>query len=165
VSITEYFARRDSRLTEADAKVIGPEIEKLGAPTAEEVVDAARSTASPLHPYFEWNDTVAAVKYRLEQAREIIRAIVIRTDEEEEMRAFLPVQTQKPGGEDEPLKRYTPVQVIREKPDMAAQVLEDALAQLRGWQRRYSVYRSQFPTFEAKLGSLFDAVEELDAAA
>lgn len=36
-----------------------------------DVVHAAKSPASALHPHFEWNDKVAAGKYRLDQAREI----------------------------------------------------------------------------------------------
>ena len=38
-----------------------------------DVVDAAKNEASPLHPYFEWNDSVAADKYRLGEARNLLR--------------------------------------------------------------------------------------------
>ena len=40
-----------------------------GRVTPEEVIDAARRTDSPLHDYFDWDDTSAAHKYRIEQAR------------------------------------------------------------------------------------------------
>ena len=39
------------------------------------VVAAARNKKSPLHKQFEWDDTKAAEKYRLEQARELIRLV------------------------------------------------------------------------------------------
>jgi len=40
------------------------------------VVEAARSQNSPLHSWFEWDDSVAAEAYRLEQARYLIRITV-----------------------------------------------------------------------------------------
>lgn len=36
------------------------------------VVEAARSKTSPLHRYFTWDDTEAAKKWRIEQARQLI---------------------------------------------------------------------------------------------
>jgi hypothetical protein len=46
----------------------------------EKVVAAAADAASPLHDQFEWDDTEAAHRFRLGQARELIRAqkIVVR---------------------------------------------------------------------------------------
>lgn len=38
-----------------------------------DVVDAAKNEASPLHPFFEWDDSVAAEKYRLGEARNLLR--------------------------------------------------------------------------------------------
>jgi hypothetical protein len=40
------------------------------------VVDAARPDDSPLHSSFDWNDSAAAEKWRLTQARNLIRAVV-----------------------------------------------------------------------------------------
>jgi hypothetical protein len=40
------------------------------------VVDAARADDSPLHQSFDWNDTDAAEKWRLQQARNLIRVVV-----------------------------------------------------------------------------------------
>lgn len=40
------------------------------------VVDAARSEDSPLHKSFDWDDSEAAEKWRLTQARNLIRAVV-----------------------------------------------------------------------------------------
>jgi hypothetical protein len=44
-----------------------------GSITAEQILKAASSKTSVLHCYFEWNDTEAAIQYRLEQARQLIR--------------------------------------------------------------------------------------------
>lgn len=51
------------RLAEIHGGIISPR----------DVVDAAKNEASPLHPYFEWDDSVAAEKFRLGQARTLMR--------------------------------------------------------------------------------------------
>lgn len=52
--------------------------------TPKALVDASRDVNAPLHNEFEWDDTIAAEKYREEQARCIIRhLIIIRTDIQE----------------------------------------------------------------------------------
>jgi len=52
--------------------------------TPESLLDASRDEDAPLHDEFEWDDTVAAEKYRREQARQIIRFLIIeRVDMEE----------------------------------------------------------------------------------
>lgn len=63
------------------------EIKKLedrrGRLTAEEVLEAARPSASPLHGFFEWDDSKAAEAHRLEQARDLIRRVKIELEFEE----------------------------------------------------------------------------------
>ena len=59
--------------------------DRKGKLTASQVLEVARSPDSPLHPYFEWDDSIAAEQWRLEQARELIRRvkIVVEIDEVE----------------------------------------------------------------------------------
>ena len=45
-----------------------------GKITPEALVEAARDAESPLHEYFEWDNDTAAEKYRLMQARTLIRS-------------------------------------------------------------------------------------------
>lgn len=53
--------------------------------TPKRLVDAARPVNSPMHNEFEWDDGVAAEKYREEQAALVIRhLIVVRTDNEKD---------------------------------------------------------------------------------
>lgn len=49
-----------------------------GKITPDQVVEAARDPASPLHDSFEWDDTVAAIAHRQDQARTLIRSVEIR---------------------------------------------------------------------------------------
>jgi hypothetical protein len=55
----------------------------------EAVVEAARFASSPLHPLFEWSDTVAAREYRLQQARTIVRSVRIVYEERPDQPAFV----------------------------------------------------------------------------
>lgn len=64
--------------------------------SADLVLGAATSDASPLHDQFEWNNDVAGHKYRLGQARDLIRTVKIRrveTDRDLDVRAYLSVRS------------------------------------------------------------------------
>ena len=55
---------------------------KHGQLTPALVVKDAKRADSPLHDYFEWDDTVAAAQWREEQARQLVRSVrvTIETD-------------------------------------------------------------------------------------
>ena len=64
--------------------------------TAERVLELSRDQDAILHPCFEWDDTKAAEKFRLTQARQIISSIVTVIEEdgsEEPVRAFVSVSS------------------------------------------------------------------------
>jgi hypothetical protein len=73
-----------------DANIVGGIIECIerqnGSVTSEALLEVAKSEDSPIHNMFEWNDKVAANKYRLEQSRVIICSlkVVVTTDNEDE---------------------------------------------------------------------------------
>lgn len=73
--ITYQFAQ-GSRLS-GDAQKVGRALARLSGGDAEAVVTAAAKPRSPLHSYFEWDDIQAARQYRLDQARHLIRAVII----------------------------------------------------------------------------------------
>lgn len=50
-----------------------------GVITPRAVVDDARNSDSPLHECFDWNDEIAGDKWRLVQARRLIRSVTIKT--------------------------------------------------------------------------------------
>ena len=56
---------------------------RAGKLTPQKVLDAAMPENSPLHEFFEWDDTVAAESYRMDQARELIRRVRIEITYEE----------------------------------------------------------------------------------
>lgn len=68
--------------TDLDAQAIGEFLEDLrakhgGSVKPEDVIDAAKDESCPAHRYFEWDDSKAAIKWRTEQARKLIREVQV----------------------------------------------------------------------------------------
>src|SRR5687768_1372899 len=113
VRLTSYSVREGFPYSQQDAQIIGPIFAKMAHErrlTTNDVVAEASGMKSPLRPYFEWDNTAAAHKYRLEQARTLIRAIVIgarpEAREEPSLRAFVPIP-KRTAGDDGPTARKT----------------------------------------------------------
>lgn len=130
---------KDSMRLKGDPQVIGDTLEQIrkdhgGGLTTQHVVVAAKPKKSVLHGYFEWDDKVAARKHRLEQARYIIRAIVIVADGAEDfepVRAFVNVTV------DDDNQFNHIVSVMKDK-SQRAQVVKRAKAELGVWRNRYN---------------------------
>jgi hypothetical protein len=99
--------------------------------TAQAVVDYARPNKSPLHEYFEWNDTLAAEAYRLEQARSVIQCLVV-TIQGNEVREFQNVFVKEDNR-----RMYVRLEKTRSVPDLWQQVLDSALQEAVAWKNRY----------------------------
>ena len=108
--------------------------------TARELLDASRGEDSPLHSCFEWDDSIAAEKYRLWQARHIINSIEIEVITESrpafKTRMFLNVATVAPKNQGE----FVGVDVVITNKDYRDCVLQNALRELRAFQRKYAAY-------------------------
>lgn len=81
------------------------------------VVDAARDEDHPLHDRFDWDDSDAAEKWRINQAAHLIRSVKvtreIAPDRVIHVRAF--IARHELGAEDEsPVGSYLPVQQVME---------------------------------------------------
>ena len=125
-----------------EAQVAGDEISRIRVEkgkffTPMDVVDSAREQGSPLHPAFEWDDEKAAIKYRVEQAGYLIRSIVVVNEADqtkEPIRAFVSVI----GDDDKP--RYTTVAHAFSVPDLRENVLAQAQADFRAFERKFSQF-------------------------
>lgn len=98
----------------------------------EHVVAAAKSKRHVLHSEFEWDDTVAATEHRMEQARKLLRSLVVVRDEivsERPQRAYEVVRN-KPTTEDRPRNVYRKMEDIMADPDTRAELLGRALKEL-----------------------------------
>lgn len=121
----------------ADAQKIGEALaiitERSGGhlvPNA--VVKAAKDPKSPLHHHFEWKDTIAAEKYRLDQARALIRCVNIVDTRTESgvIRAFVSIRDK--GG-----VSYRTMDEVLNSADLQAKVLAAAERDLLAFENRY----------------------------
>jgi hypothetical protein len=96
------------------------------------VVQAARDAKSVLHRHFEWTDKVAAEKYRLDQARSLIRCIHVESDNTESgvARAFLSIR-EKDG------TSYRSIDDVMNSADLQSRVLAQAERDLLAFENRY----------------------------
>jgi len=117
-----------------DAKIVYEEIQSIGESyTPHEILEYARENEdSELHKCFEWDDTVAAEKWRVHTARLIccsLKVVVIR--EEKEPVAFRLIQNDK--GE----KAYKPVTLTVRNNDEYSRLLKQAKAELAAFRKRF----------------------------
>ena len=81
------------------ADVAGQELDRLhtlhGELKPDDVVHAAQDPESPLHAVFDWEDTRAAHKWRVHQARNLIRSVTVTIEKsptKAPIRAFVHVE-------------------------------------------------------------------------
>jgi hypothetical protein len=141
----EYRARKGARFNDKDAAVIGAAISELGSScTASDVVSAAKRKSSPLHRYFQWDDTRAAELYRLDQARYYLRhveIVIVRENDEQQTRAWHQIEIKQ---DDATERVYMQSVNISLDPSLQDQVIARALRELQGWKARYSEYNHVF---------------------
>lgn len=129
---------RQIRASAQKAGEICEELERSGGLTPERLVDVSRAEDAPLHGEFEWNDDVAAEKYRVEQARSLIRCLIVRQDPAEEERRTVTVKP--PARAFFNLTRgqgYESVARIVQSKDKMARLLGNAFRDLRSFRQKY----------------------------
>lgn len=134
-----------------DAQTAGEELQRIFAERGElepaHIVAESRDVGAPLHPCFEWNDEVAAEKYRQTQAAKIVRSILTveeTTSGPQEVRAFVHVQ-----------EKYCPISVVVNNADKMADLLEAALDELKAFRNKYRKL--------SELSAVMSAIDEVVA--
>ena len=130
----------------ADAQKVAEEIMEvcdsadLNDAKPEDVLVKARDENSELHKCFEWDDAVAAEKYRLRQVGYIIRLLVIKEecDESTEYKERPEVRVFYKTKEDE---GYKPTHLIVQKKDEYDALLQRAWSELRAFKQKYSMLK------------------------
>lgn len=134
-----YTWKYGAHTAKLNAQRVGERLELLrernGQLTAQITVDDARPPESLMHPHFEWNDQTAADEYRLEQARSLIRSVVVLPDDEGDLnrkpvRAFVVISEFGEQG-------YTSTYLAMSDEVLRKQVLARALRELQQWEERY----------------------------
>lgn len=119
------------------ADVAGDELERIASEhdglTARVLVDESAPKDAPLHPAFEWNNAKAGDLYRLDQARNIIRAVhVVEDDGSDGGSAFYHVASVSDGADD---PKYLPEARVIADPDLYASAVQTLAANLQAAQR------------------------------
>ena len=111
-----------------------------------DVVKAARKKDSALHKRFCWDDTVAARRYRLWQARELIAVAVERfSSDHSPVRVYVSLGSdRKKGG-----GGYRHISDVMSNASLRERLLGEALQELRRWEERYTLLRDLAPIIRA----------------
>lgn len=103
---------------------------------AETVVTEATPKGAPLHRYFTWDNKVAAHRYRVEEARALIRdaeVVLLREEKQFKVRAFVNID---PGG-DSGSRGYMPTAVALADPASREILLRQLQRDVSVMVRRY----------------------------
>lgn len=123
-------------LYRGDAEKCFSEIQSIGeSATPQQILDKARDSTTELHKCFEWDDSVAAEKYRLQQARQIVGSLVYQKAETEQPEAPKIRVMQSIVTED--TMAYKPVKVIVQNQNEYSQLLTRAKKELTAFKSRY----------------------------
>ena len=150
-----YSFRNNTRITGIDPQVAGEQLDLIytrhNELTASLVVDAARPEDAPLHPGFEWNDSIAAERHREHQARNLIRSVqIISSNNEPPEPVFVHVES---------LQSYHPAVVVVNDIDLFEEAWEQFMVRLK--QSQHSLL--QLVQLAGKYNP--DVVEQLKIAA
>lgn len=126
----------------ADATKCASELNTLGANiTPEQIVEFAKDNTTELHKCFEWDDTVAAHKFRIAQARSVVCELVIKPVEREATpyRLFYNIGKQE---------NYQPIKVILQDKNKYERLLDTAKKELISYKRKYKMLEELEPVFD-----------------
>lgn len=114
----------------ADAQLVGEELERLeveGEVTPKMVLDfAEQNPESEMHKCFEWDDSEAAKKYRMQQAQQVLCSISFKfkTSEEEpvqKQRIYLNIKNTSEG-----IKKFKNIKEVLKNDDEYQQLVDRA---------------------------------------
>lgn len=115
----------------ADANKVYSEIQSIGENvTPKQIVEYARDENSELHKCFEWNNDVAAEKWRIQQARLLVCNIVYSEPATQEPTKIRVMQATDSNS-------YKPVTFIMKNKTEYEALLERALTELKAFKERY----------------------------
>ena len=107
----------------------------------ERLVEQAKPKDAPLHKEFTWSDAKAAQKWRLTEARYLVKAVEIVHENTQPTRAWEAVTVTVEEGTDTPPKTqrvFRSVQEIMADPAQRDELLVQALRDAAAWRKRYA---------------------------
>jgi len=124
--------------------------------TADSLLKKASKKSSSLYEFFDWDNSSAGDKWRLQQARTLINEIKIIV-EDKEIYAFENVNISIANKEDSvknkfSSREYKPIVEIMDNADFKQQLIQRALAEAKYWKERHSEL--------VELNSIFCSIDE-----
>ena len=115
-------------------------IERDGSVTAGVLVDESRPDHAPLHAHFEWRNDVAAELHRQQQARQLIRAVVLVAEPERHevlptVRAYVSIHN--PDGDKPQSRYYKPTLSVLQTPGEAEELKRRFRSEVLNLRQRY----------------------------
>ena len=120
-----------------DAQTVADEISEIGEDvTAEQIVDKARDEQTELHKCFTWDNDIAAEKYRIIEARQVVRHLV-REELPDAKNDTPPTRVFYKTNNGEGYKHIE--RTIMKKEDEYQALLARAMMELRAFKAKYSM--------------------------
>lgn len=133
-------------LFKADAQKVSEEIAEIGEVVEPaEIVEKAKDESTELHKCFEWNNDIAAEKYRLHQARNLLGNLVFEYKDEPTKQE--PIRLMYKTTENE---GYKSINLIMQKPDEYKALLNRAYSELQVFKNKYRMLK--------ELKNIFDLI-------
>ena len=164
-----FKAKNGSQISNKKVQAYGESLydlkEKMeGVLTPQVVVETAKNKKSLLHDYFIWDNSIAAEKYRVHQARNLLNSITIEIKIEgktEDVKTFHNVTTIVYQGteQEEKQRGYVSIESVKENEYYMNQIIEEAHKEMAEWGIRYRKYKSLkgFKKFKV----IFKEIEQL----
>ena len=141
-AFTNKYSYRSGYRFKVPAQVVGETLEGLaqtGELTSARFLEVSRPEDAPTHNMFEWDDSVAAERYRLQQATVAINSVEVQIVNEATatvtpQAAFVNVIRKAPAQSGS----FAPIEVALSDENMRNALLENALNELKAFRRKYS---------------------------
>ena len=141
-----YKIKTGARLP-VSAQVAGEECARLeseGRLTPQNLVEDSRPDDAPLHNCFEWDDSIAAEKWRTTQAAYIIRSVEVTIEKAKEpTRAFVVTVT------DSHKRKYQSIGYVLQDTSSRDYMLNQAKRELLAFKRKYQTLSELADVFAA----------------
>lgn len=141
-------------------------LKRDGSLTASGVVSEAKKKTSPLHSLFEWDESKAAHKFRLNQARTVIRKMNVFIEEAEEKIVHVPVIVADESGSQE--GEYQRVKVVVQQIGEFELAYNEALKKLRAAEEAVAIFRRVMDKSKddraAVLGAMLENIKAVTAS-
>lgn len=137
------------------AQVAGERLREIedrdGSVTPQAVVDDARPEDSLLHPVFEWDDEKAAEAYRIHQAGNFIRCIVVVPEKNDTVKEPIKlfINTNPTDDGQKRIGSFINLRSAMENPASRSVILSNAKHEMLLFKKKYSQLKELSKVFEA----------------